>query len=302
MTENHPIYVHEALRWASSYLNKHSREEEIARRLLLHHTGWSRARLFAEMRSEISLGLYRAFQKDIELAAEGTPVQHITGSEIFCGWEYRVTPDVLIPRPETEELIEAITREIAASGLQPENVVDIGTGSGIIAITLHRLWASAGNAGGEGRQVHVTATERSPEALAVAKENAVRLGAADITFLEGDLTAPLLDKGVRANVIVSNPPYIPTGDRQELNENVADHEPDEALFAGDDGLQVYRRLAGELPDIIEVPGLIALEIGWNQGNDVKQLLLKIFPEADITVEKDMNGNERIVLARINDIS
>lgn len=291
------VKVHEALKRASSSLLKHGWEEAIARRLLQHHTGWSRAQMFAEMQTVLSAEVLERFEADVELACTGMPVQYITGTEIFWDREYRVCKDVLIPRQETEELVDAVFREMKKMD-GPHHLVDIGTGSGIIAVTLYLLWQDEAASSVDRKPLTVTATDVSASALAVAKENAARLGADGIAFQQGDALTPLLEAKETADVIVSNPPYIPEADRAAMKTNVTGHEPAEALFADEDGLSIYRRMIRQLPGVLARPGLAAFEIGWNQGEQVRDLLLHEFPQAKVTVQLDMNGNERIVLCHV----
>ncbi|MBU9710360.1 peptide chain release factor N(5)-glutamine methyltransferase [Bacillus tamaricis] len=283
--------VYEALRWASSFLQEHDYEAAIGERLLQHHTGWSRTRLLAEYHTILEEELVDKFQKDVHLAAKGTPVQHITGEETFYGRTFLVSSDVLIPRPETEELIEAVLARLplihnSSNGI-PVKIVDVGTGSGIIAVTLALELSDS----------IVTATDISPEALSVAKQNAKRLHA-EVTFLKGDLLEPLTSIGEKGSIVISNPPYIPEGDRAVMKANVVDHEPSLALFAGEDGLNIYRRLVKQIPKFLLKPGMIALEIGHGQGEAVKKLIVEQFNGATVEILDDINGKERMVISVI----
>ncbi|SDO54214.1 peptide chain release factor N(5)-glutamine methyltransferase [Alkalicoccus daliensis] len=277
------MYVHEALAWASSFLEKAEYEKEIGYILLGYHTGWNRSRLLAELRTMLTPEVLEMFQKDVAAAAGGVPVQHITGREIFYGRSFAVNSSVLIPRPETEELIEAVLEKVPAGKIR---IADIGTGSGIIAATLALEIAEA----------EVTATDISPEALVTAEKNAAALGAR-VTFHEGDALAPLLGKPP-FHVIVSNPPYIPEAEKADMNINVTEHEPENALFAGEDGLTIYKRITAQLPEVIHSPGLIAFEIGHGQGKAVQELIKNNFPQAVTELRLDINRKERIVIAEV----
>ncbi|ADU32323.1 peptide chain release factor N(5)-glutamine methyltransferase [Evansella cellulosilytica] len=288
METNHKVY--EALKWASSFLNEHNYEETIAQLLMRHHTGWSRSRLFSEMQTTLPAPIWTRFEADVRQAATGTPVQHIIGHEQFYGRDFKVNSNVLIPRPETEELIEALLGKIKSLFLnreQPIRIVDVGTGSGIIAITLAL----------EVVHSHVHAVDISQAALDVARSNATALGA-KVTFHEGDLLEPFLAESSEFDIVISNPPYIPEGDRAIMKENVLDHEPALALFAGQDGLTIYRKLIKQIPFVLHKKGLVAFEIGHGQGESVKALLAAEYPAADIAVLNDINGKERIVIAVI----
>lgn len=295
MEKNNPgekMKVYEALKWASSFLEEHGYEAAIGEILLRHHTGWSRTRLFSEYQSELSWEVVKLFQADVKESAGGVPVQHITGEESFYGRTFKVTSATLIPRPETEELVEAVLEKLLSLVNMeeggPVRLVDVGTGSGIIAATLALEL--------EGK-AEVSAVDISGEALKVAEANSRRLGA-EVHFLKGDLLRPLIEAGGKVRAVVSNPPYIPEGDRYSMKENVVAHEPELALFAGEDGLSVYRKLVKQIPEVLLTPGLIAFEIGHGQGNAVKSLILETFPDARAEVRLDINGKERIVLAEI----
>ena len=189
----------------------------------------------------------------------GEPIQYITGEAEFYGLPFCVTPEVLIPRPETEHLVEKVL-ELAANYPAPR-IVDVGTGSGIIAVALaHKLPAAI-----------ITATDLSSRALAIAQENAEHNGVAGrIRFLEGDLLAPVAEE--QFEMIVSNPPYVPQADRASLAVEVRDYEPAMALFAGDDGLEVYRRLIPAAFVALTPGGSVALEIGYGQEAAIRALL------------------------------
>jgi release factor glutamine methyltransferase len=187
----------------------------------------------------------------------GEPIQYITGETEFYGLPFHVAADVLIPRPETEHLVEKVI-ELAAS-LQSPRIVDVGTGSGAIAVALAHKFPNA----------QITAIDLSAPALAIAQENAKRNGVA-IRFLQGDLLTPVANE--QFEIVVSNPPYVPDADRSTLSVEVRDHEPSLALFAGPDGLDIYRRL---IPQAFArlVPGcFIALEIGYGQSSAIEALL------------------------------
>jgi len=186
-------------------------------------------------------------------------MQYITGEQEFYGLAFRVTSAVLIPRPETEHIVEAVLEEMKS--LPAPSILDIGTGSGAIAIALAYHMP----------QARVTATDISPDALAIARKNAARHSLDNrIDFLQSDLFAALPNQSFDA--IVSNPPYIPGVDRTNLHPQVRDHEPASALFAGDDGLAVYRRLIPQAHAALVSSGLLALEIGHGQREGIAELL------------------------------
>ncbi|MED3843708.1 peptide chain release factor N(5)-glutamine methyltransferase [Geobacillus stearothermophilus] len=278
--------VHEVLAWASSFLRAHGKEERAAEWLLCHHLAVDRAGLFARWREPIEEALYERFAADVRRhAMEHVPIQYLIGYEWFYGRPFLVNRHVLIPRPETEELVLGVLERLPRlfAGRRRIDVVDVGTGSGAIAITLAL----------ENERLSVTATDISKEALAVAKENAERLGAR-VAFRCGDLLQPFIQGGQTVDVVVSNPPYIPEMDAAVLSPVVKEHEPHTALFGGRDGLDFYRRFARELPLVLGVPSLAAFEIGAGQGKAVAALLAAAFPDAEIEVAVDLNGKERMV--------
>ncbi|RFU70839.1 peptide chain release factor N(5)-glutamine methyltransferase [Peribacillus saganii] len=281
--------VYEALNWASSYLQESKRDENAGEILLRHFLQVERSGLFANFHTEIPDQIQVKFKEAVELHVKGTPIQYIIGHEDFYGRKFKVTGEVLIPRPETEELIFHILRKIPSvfgrkNGL---SLVDIGTGSGAIAITMKL----------EHPTLDVTATDISEASLEVAKENAGDLGA-DVRFIRGDLLQPFIEKEQTLDIILSNPPYIPLHDKEWMSEVVIGHEPHRALFAGEDGLDFYWRFMEELPLVVKKPGLIGFEIGAGQGESVADMLRSTFPEALVSVEYDINGKDRMVFAEI----
>ncbi|WP_026907733.1 peptide chain release factor N(5)-glutamine methyltransferase [Paucisalibacillus globulus] len=275
---------YEVLQWASLFLEENNRETRVADLLLQHHLGVSRTQFFAQMRDEIPEHIVDNFRKDIEKHVDtGVPIQHLMGYEAFYGRNFSVNPHVLIPRPETEELVQHVIDH--ASKHNPITIVDIGTGSGIIAITLALELPNA----------KVYAIDISGEALETAKKNAENLQA-EITFLQGDFLSPLLEQNIKADIVVSNPPYISEEERPELSDTVVNHDPELALFADDNGLAAYKKITKQLPGVIKSGGTVAFEIGYLQGDAVKALLQEKFPESNVTILQDISGKDRIVFA------
>lgn len=279
--------VFEALRWASSFLTEHGRDENAARLLLQHLYETNYTGIVMRMHEEISQEKLILFERMTKEHAKGKPIQYITGVEEFYGRTFQVDESVLIPRPETEELIEgALIRMKKIFGEKPVKLADIGTGSGIIAITMKLEWPSA----------MVTATDISPEALQTAKKNAQHQKA-NIDFRQGDLTEPIADE--KWDVILSNPPYIAYSEADQMSDVVLQHEPHLALFAEDDGLLIYKRLAKALPNLLNAPALIGLEIGYTQGEAVAKLFQGSFPQAKIEIVKDINKKDRMIFCEID---
>lgn len=279
---------YEVLRWASVFLEENNRESRVAELLLQHHLGVTRSQFFMNMQEHIPVEVYEAFKADIEKhATTGIPLQHLTGYEEFYGRRFSVNEHVLIPRPETEELVQHVIQAVDKVPNQNLQLVDVGTGSGVIAITLAL----------ELPDVEVSATDISPEALQVAKANAASLQA-NVTFHQGDFLEPLSYQQKTVDIIVSNPPYIAESEREELSDTVELYDPDLALFAEDDGLAAYKKIIQQAKSVLKEDGLIAFEIGYTQGEAVKKLLLDSFPQSEVKLIQDINGKNRIIIAKL----
>ena len=243
----------------------------IARRdaelLLGHVLRRDRPWLLAHPEAELSHPDYEQFEDLTVRRASHEPLQYLTGHQEFYGLDLRVTPDVLIPRPETELLVETVLGWARKSGpIHPLHILDVGTGSGAIALALAAHLP----------RTSVTAIDISPAALAVAQANADRLGLANrITFVRSDLIEALEANNRLAetwDVIVSNPPYVAISELPGMQPDVRDFEPHLALFAGSDGLGIYRRLIPQALRSLSRGGLLALEFGFGQRDDLASLL------------------------------
>jgi release factor glutamine methyltransferase len=242
--------------------------------LLAHHLGCSRGDLLLNPDRRIDL---QAYEKLIERRVAGEPVAHITGSREFWSLTLKVTSDTLIPRPDTETLID-VALELCAT--PPARILDLGTGSGALLLAALSEWPQATGVG----------VDASAPALAVARENAVRTRLADrADFRLGNWGEGLAE---RFDLILSNPPYI--ADTEELSEDVRSHEPASALFAGTDGLADYRRILPQLPALLNPGGLAVLEIGHRQGAAV----LALAHEFTASLHRDLAGRDRCVALRI----
>lgn len=236
-------------------------------------------------------GLRRA-QALLARRANREPLQYLLGTQEFCGVEFEVEPSVLIPRPETELLVDAAVRYAgmhSAAGRRPV-IVDMGTGSGCIAVTLARRMPLA----------VLYATDRSAEALRVAKRNAERHGVAgQVTFLEGDLLQPLRACGVtgRVDLVISNPPYIAEREWEALQPEVRLFEPRIALAGGEDGLAIYRRLVQEAAKLLTTAGWLIMEIGQGQVHPILALIEATGRYGTVDVRRDQAGIDRVVCAR-----
>ena len=230
-----------------------------------------------KLRAEVSQEEREKLKAIQEQLLAHMPAQYIIGNSDFYGLTLKVDERVLIPRPETEELVELILSENPEKSL---SVLDIGTGSGAIALALANSrpdW-------------QITASDISKEALALAAENAQSCGL-NLAFLQSDCFEEISG---RFDIIVSNPPYISETDKDEVGLNVLTSEPHMALFAEEDGYAVYRKIAEQAGDYLTEKGKIYLEIGYKQGDGVRELLKKSFPQKRIRVLKDQFGKDRMV--------
>ena len=245
--------------------------------------GTNRAWLIAHEDATLPCDAAAALRALVKRRGFGEPIQYIAGEAEFYGLTFHVNSDVLIPRPETEHLVEKVIA-LGGSFARPR-IVDVGAGSGAIAVALAAHLPGA----------QIYATEISAPALSVARENAERNGVADrVRFFKGDLLAPVA--GEQFDLVVSNPPYVPEGDRDALSVEVRDYEPAKALFAGGDGLAIYRRLIPAAFAALVEGGFVALEIGYGQQAAIAALLAGAgFKEVEFTA--DLQGIARVACAR-----
>ncbi|MBA2077706.1 protein-(glutamine-N5) methyltransferase, release factor-specific [Rhodanobacter sp. PCA2] len=254
-------------------------ERADAEALLLHALGQSRGWLFAHADDAVDMEVQTAFEALVARREAGEPVAYLTGRRGFWTLELEVTPATLIPRPETELLVELalerLTRDAAAG------VADLGTGSGAIALAI----------ASECPQAQVLATDASADALAVARRNAQRLGVGNLRFAQGDWLAPLA--GQRFALIVSNPPYIEAAD-PHLAQGDLRFEPASALASGADGLDDIRRIVAGAPGHLDADGWLLFEHGWNQGAAARALLreagyVQVFTAQDLEARDRVSG-------------
>jgi release factor glutamine methyltransferase len=249
--------------------------------LLLHILGITKAQLLIDPTREITSAELAAYQALLARRAAHEPVQYITGTQEFYGLPFRVTPATLIPRPETELLVESVLAQIPQH--YAVRIADVGTGTGCIAIALAVHLPHA----------HVTALDLSDAALSVARDNAsINHVKKRVLPLHSDLLSSVA--GQIFDVIVSNPPYVPLGDRSTLAPQVRDFEPDTALYAGEDGLEIYRRLIPQAYAALHPGGLLALEIGYGQDAALRSLLIEW---NEVTILNDLQGIPRTILAK-----
>ncbi|MFZ4857032.1 MAG: peptide chain release factor N(5)-glutamine methyltransferase [Desulfuromonadaceae bacterium] len=286
MTQNEVWTTLKVLSWTKEFLLSkgiiNARLE--AEWLLCAVTGLDRVGLYLQYDKPLNERELAEYRAKVARRAKREPLQHILGSQEFCGLEYEVTADVLVPRYDTEVLVsEAFARHPSAAA-----ILDIGTGSGCIAISLQKLFTKAA----------VTATDISGAALVVARRNAEKHRVA-IEFLAGSLFVPV--SGRRFDLIVSNPPYIPSTDIEALEQEVRDYDPRAALDGGGDGLDIYRELIPAAADYLHPGGWLLVEIGVGQADDVEQMLraTRCFNEPHASC--DPAGITRVVGAEIKEI-
>lgn len=253
--------------------------------LLRHALGCSRESLLARLHDPVPAETSGHFFQLVERRRGRVPVQYVVGTQEFYGLSFRVTPAVLIPRPESEGLVEEAVRELG--DIHEPRIIDVGCGSGCIAVAIAHTLPDA----------ELVAIDASPAALAIARENALRHGVASrIEFLEGDLLAPLQTVDVDVDAIVSNPPYIPDNELETLEPEVSEHEPRQALSGGKDGLSVIERLLPAADKALRRGGWFFMEIGHDQDEGVRELVKKTGLDYLRTVP-DLAGIPRIVVAK-----
>lgn len=307
------LNIAEARNEASSFLERAgvSEAKSNVELLLRHVLDLSGAAYLAALRDPFPQDKVPVWEEVIGRKAKGEPAQYIIGEQEFYGLPFKVTPAVLIPRPETELLVEAVIqagdevwlrlrssatissaiaslREVKLDQSDAQlfpKVVDIGTGSGAIAAAVKHLRP----------QWQVEASDISPEALQVARENVATLGL-DVSFRQGNLLAPFA--GEIVDIIISNPPYIPASDIEELQPEVRDYEPRGALDGGDDGLNPYRMMMEQLPLLAQPPKVIGFELGMGQAGEVAALLKETGLFREIRIIRDLADIERHVIGLI----
>ncbi|MDT0776040.1 peptide chain release factor N(5)-glutamine methyltransferase [Staphylococcus pseudintermedius] len=239
---------------------------------------WSRTSLILNEMTPIAESTLKQLNDGLSQLLTGMPVQYVVGQSEFYGRHFKVNSDVLIPRPETEEVVHYFLTQLAAAKV----VADIGVGSGAIAITLKA----------ERPELRVIATDISFQALAVARENAQRLQR-DITFLQGNALQPLIDQDVRLDGLISNPPYIGEHERTLMDNSVIQYEPHVALFAAQEGYQVYAAILRDLPHVMQDGAPVVFEIGFQQGAQLTRMMQQLYPHITPEVINDINGHARI---------
>lgn len=269
----------EVLERASSFLDKQGQEGYSILFVFLERKGWTKTDWLLHLKDEITPEDELQINEDLKQLAQHYPPQYLLGYSDFYEHRFLVNEHTLIPRPETEELVERCLKENPNEKL---TVVDVGTGTGAIGITLKLARPNW----------QVTAIDISKEALQIAIENAKALNA-DVQFMQGDVLKPLQESKI--DILLSNPPYISDAEWSLMDESVRTFEPKTALFAENDGLAIYQQLADEAKAKLKPTGKIYLEIGFKQGEAVKRIFQMAFPEKEIQVAQDLAGNDRMVI-------
>ncbi|EAD5765826.1 TPA: peptide chain release factor N(5)-glutamine methyltransferase [Listeria innocua] len=273
--------INQLLKNAEAILLENGLDQNAAEILLETRMGLTRSELWMEMSRELEPNHEKQFQEDFARYLAGEPVQYILKTAPFYGYDFLVTEDVLIPRPETEELVATAEAFLKKHPLR--SLLDVCTGSGIIAIALKKAFPD----------MTVTASDISAAALAIAKKNALLLNA-DVRFVETDLLESFKQNNERFDMIVANPPYISEAEKAEMSDYVLKNEPSIALFAENDGLAIYERFVDNLKYVLNPSFWVGVEIGYTQGERVKQLFEKSYPHATVLIHKDINSKDRYV--------
>ena len=301
--------IRDILNWAAEYLKSLNipsdrLDSEVLLSFILKK---DRTYLYTNSEKPILPEEHKKFKELIERRGRREPLSYITGEKEFWSLKFKVTRDTLIPRPETEILVQAVLDIIKYPSPPPLpigerikvrgiKILDIGTGSGNVAVSIAK----------ESPEFHVFTVDKSDSALSVAKENAIIHNVAGrITFLKGDLCIPFnppsppFVKGGKEglfDIIVSNPPYIPTGDIEGLMPEVRDWEPRWALDGGKDGLEIVRKIIKDAPLFLKSKGFLAMEIGFGQSEEVSRIISETDKFHNIKTIKDLSGIERVVTA------
>jgi len=278
------------LSWTVEYLTKHGAENPRldAEVLLAEACGCRRIDLYASYDQAADEHIRDAFRELVRRRAAGTPVAYLVGHREFYALDFEVTPEVLIPRPETEHVVVALLDEVRerAMGQAPLRIADVGTGSGILAVCAAKYLPNA----------CVTAIDISPAALEVARRNASRHGVAErIEFVEGNLFDNV-PREARFDYIVSNPPYVSTAEMEQLSPDVREHEPHQALHGGEDGMDVIRPLVERSAERLSPGGSLFLEVSPMVAQRV-ELQIRTVPGFELKPTKhDLAGHARVVQA------
>lgn len=274
---NNPTYQ-EALNWASSHIQGKKIDATAPEFILTQRQGWSTTELLLHRRAVMPADEWQLFQADIQRLNRYEPAQYIVGQAPFYGRIFNVSPAVLIPESETEELVDWVLTEF--SNEVPLRVLDLGTGSGVIGISLKL----------ERPNWHVIASDISAAALEVAKQNATEL-AADVDFIESDLFNNLLN--YQFDLIVTNPPYIALDETMQMDPQVIQYEPKLALFSDQHGMGFYQQILAQLDLVLTNGGHLFGETGYRQERPIIELIKNKFSKAKIETRHDISDKMRM---------
>jgi release factor glutamine methyltransferase len=281
--------IQRILNWTLDYFQKHLvPDPRLSAELLLAGVlKLKRLELYLQFERILTpneLSIYRDY---IQRRIKYEPVQYILGEQDFMGLTFSVNPEVLIPRPETELLVETVLAAVKQINISSLKIVDIGTGSGSIAISLAHYCPLA----------KIIAVDNSQMAIQVAQENARKIGTTNVSFFHADIETISLKTFGKADIIVSNPPYVSNQQYENLHPQVKNYEPALALMAGVDGLDFYRKILPRLPEMLKKEGWSFLEIGYDQKEEIQKLLINHHFK-NISFIKDYQNIHRIVKAQI----
>lgn len=284
-----PMKYMKFIKEAEQLAAKMEKEESAVILLLEYVTKENSTGLYTKLHEEVSKKVQEDFEKLFhKYIYENEPVQYLIGSSCFYGYDFKVNQDVLIPRYETEELVEQILyRYDTYFKGQKVDVCDLATGSGCIGITLAL----------EEKNMRVVATDISKKALAVAEENSQKLGA-NVKFLEGDMLEPVLN--CKFDIFVSNPPYIP--ETEQVMSLVKDNEPNIALFGGQDGMKFYRIILQNVHKVLKDKAILCFEHGYDKKEEMLSLAKQYFPNSRVEVLKDLEGKDRMTFIYVGDFN
>lgn len=285
-----PWTVRRVLEWTTSHLKKHGSDTPRldAEILLAHARGCQRIQLYTQFDEPLSDAVRGQMRELVQRRSKAEPVAYLVGQREFFSLGFKVTRDVLIPRPDTETLVMEILDAI--KGLSSPRVLDLCTGSGCVAIAVAKNSKSA----------HLTAIDISAPAIAIARENVDRHQLADrVDLIESDLFGAI-PKDAKFEVIAGNPPYIPAAEIEQLDAEVARHEPRLALDGGADGLSVLKRIINDAPQFAAPKGLLLLEFTPEQASVLESLLTSHGGYTDISIRKDLGHRPRVLKARFRD--
>ena len=279
------------LNWVTQFLgDKGIDSPRLSAELLLSHVlGLKRIELYTQYDTVVGRQELHKLRELVRRAGQNEPIAYLVGKTEFYSMELNVTPECMIPRPETELLVQRAI-EFLRTRTGSQLVCDLCTGSGCIAVAIAKNFPNA----------QIIATDICDAALAVAATNVEKYNLQDkIKLLSGDLFDPIipqLDVG-KFDLIVCNPPYVSSGEYEKLEQNVRDYEPRLALFAGDDGLDIYRRIIDKVDSFLKSDAALIMEIGYAQGQVIKELLERAGIFAEVKIEKDFHDNDRVVTAK-----